>query len=186
MPRFIKLIDEQDIARRVGELGREIGRHYEGEPLIAVCVLKGAFLFFSDLVRALPPELDLCLDFVRLASYGDRTHGNEKVEFKKDLETDIEGKHVLVVEDIVDTGRSMDYFLKVLALRRPKSVRICALIDKSERREVELTVDFVGFALDKGFVVGYGLDYAEKYRGLPSVYDLILDAQSPDDQSPEK
>ncbi len=175
MPTFIKLIDEQDIARRVRELGQEIGRHYGDEPIVAVCVLKGAFLFFSDLVRALPQHMDVRLDFVRLASYGDRTHGAEKVEFKKDMETNIEGKHVLVVEDIVDTGRSMDYFLKVLALRRPKSVKICALIDKSERREVELQVDFRGFALDKGFVVGYGLDYAEKYRGMPSIYDLIPD-----------
>lgn len=175
MPTFIKLIDEQDIASRVQELGQEIGRHYGEEPLIAVCVLKGAFLFFSDLVRALPQNMDVRLDFVRLASYGDRTHGAEKVEFKKDMETNIEGKHVLVVEDIVDTGRSMDYFLKVLALRRPKSVKVCALIDKSERREVELQVDFRGFALDKGFVVGYGLDYAEKYRGMRSIYDLIPD-----------
>lgn len=175
MPKFIKLIDEQDIARRVAELGQEIGRHYGQEQVIAVCVLKGAFLFFSDLVRALPEDMDVRLDFVRLASYGGKTMGAEKVEFKKDLETNIEGKHVLVVEDIVDTGRSMDYFLKVLALRRPKSVRICALIDKSERREVPMTVDFRGFALDKGFVVGYGLDYAEKYRGMRSIYDLILD-----------
>lgn len=175
MPKFIKLVDEQDIARRVAELGQEIGRHYGKEPLIAVCVLKGAFLFFADLVRALPEDLDVRLDFVRLASYGDKTMGSEKVEFKKDLETNIEDKHVLVVEDIVDTGRSMDYFLKVLALRRPRSVKVCALIDKSERREVPMTVDFRGFALDKGFVVGYGLDYAEKYRGMRSIYDLIPD-----------
>lgn len=180
MPEFIKLIDEKDIARRVAELGQEIGSHYRGESLIAVCVLKGAFLFFSDLVRAFPQDLDVRLDFVRLASYGDKTHGSEKVEFKKDLETNIEGRHVLVVEDIVDTGRSMDYFLKVLALRRPRSVRICTLLDKSERREIELSVDFRGFALDKGFVVGYGLDYAEKYRGLRSIYDLIPDGEPRD------
>ena len=175
MPDFIPLISEDKIARRVRELAADIAAHYGDEPVLAVCVLKGAFVFFADLMRALPPEMDVETDFVRLASYGASTSSAGKVEFKKDLEGSVEGRHVLVVEDIVDTGHSMDYFLKVLELRNPKSVRICALVDKDERRKLDMHVDFPGFRLDKGFVVGYGLDYAEKYRGLGAIYDLVLD-----------
>lgn len=172
MSRLVKLVDEEQIARRVQELAADIATTYAGEPPVMVCVLKGAFLFFADLVRALAGRLEPSVDFVRLASYG-RGTASDEVKFLKDLETDIAGRHVLVVEDIVDTGKSMDYLLRVLALRGPRSVRICALLDKCERREVELSVDFAGFRLDKGFVVGYGLDYAEKYRELPAIYEVF-------------
>lgn len=172
MSRLVELIGPADIARRVAELGRELAEVYRHEPPVMVCVLKGAFLFFADLTRAVAWKIQPDIDFVRLASYGRGMSGGE-VKFIKDLETDIAGRHVLVVEDIVDSGRSMDYLLQVLRLRGPASVRICALLDKCERREVDLSVDFAGFRLDKGFVVGYGLDYAEQYRELPGIYELI-------------
>lgn len=165
--------DENAIRTRVRELAAEIDALYQDEPLVIVCVLKGAVLFFSDLVRALTisPELD----FVRLASYGKETKSGSTVAFTKDLELPIEGKHVLIVEDIIDSGRSMDFLLRQLGARGAKSLRIAALIDKTERREVPVHADFVGFAVPSGFIVGYGLDYAEHYRALPAVYCMPED-----------
>lgn len=162
--------DESVIRARVRELAAEIDAAYRDEPLVVVCVLKGAIFFFSDLVRALTisPELD----FVRLASYGDGMQSKRNVAFTKDLELSIEGKHVLIVEDIIDSGHSMDFLLKQLGARGAKSLRLAALIDKAERREVPVHADFVGFALPVGFIVGYGMDYAEHYRALPAVYCL--------------
>lgn len=165
------VIDAGQIQARVKELAAEIETRFEGEPLVLVCVLKGAFIFFADLVRHLSccPELD----FIRLASYGADKESSGKVLFSKDMEVPVKGKHVVVVEDIVDTGRSMRYLEKVLAEREPRTVSICALVDKHERREVEVEVDFPGFRLKKGFIVGYGMDYAEKYRELPGIYEII-------------
>lgn len=163
------VIAAEDIQTRVRELGREITRTYAGRPLTVVCVLKGAFLFFADLVRHI--DLELELEFIRLASYGKGTEGGELV-FSKDLETTIKGKNVLVVEDIVDSGRSMDFLKRTLAERKPGSLRIATLVDKYERREVPLEVDFVGFRLEKGFIVGYGMDYAERYRELGAIYEI--------------
>lgn len=165
------VITSEAIARRVGELGAAISDIYKDQPLVMVCVLKGAFIFFADLVRAvsLRPELD----FVRLASYGDQTMRKGQPQFSKDMDLSVAGKHVLVVDDIVDTGHSMQLLLDTLAARGAKSLRACALIDKRERREVDVTVDFSGFVLSSGFVVGYGLDYAEQYRHLSAVYELI-------------
>ena len=162
--------DESAIHARVRELAAEIDAVYRDEPLVVVCVLKGAIFFFSDLVRALTiaPELD----FVRLASYGDGMQSKRNVAFTKDLELSIEGKHVLIVEDIIDSGHSMDFLLKQLGARGAKSLRLATLIDKAERREVPVHADFVGFALPVGFIVGYGMDYAEHYRALPAVYCL--------------
>jgi hypoxanthine phosphoribosyltransferase len=134
-----------------------------------VCVLKGAFLFFADLVRRI--DLDLELEFIRLACYGKGTDSGELV-FSKDLETSIQGKNVLVVEDIVDSGRSMDFLLRTFAERKPRSLRLAALVDKFERREVPLDVDFPGFTLHKGFIVGYGMDYAERYRQLGGIFEI--------------
>ncbi|WP_461210549.1 hypoxanthine phosphoribosyltransferase [Desulfocurvus sp. DL9XJH121] len=168
--KMVEVISAADIAGRVAELGREITATYQGEPLTVVCVLKGGFLFFADLVRAV--DLPLELEFVRLASYGKGMDSGELV-FSKDLETSIKGKHVLIVEDIVDSGRSMDFLMRTFEERGPKSLRLAALVDKAERREVQLTVDFGGFTLEKGFIVGYGMDYAEKYRELPGIYEIV-------------
>jgi hypoxanthine phosphoribosyltransferase len=159
------------IEKRVHELGRNISEQYRGKQLIVVCVLKGAFIFCADLLRVLsiPTEVD----FVRLGSYGTAKTRLGKVIFKSDLEVSIENKHVLIVEDIVDTGHSMSYLKEVLSARGPASIAICTLIDKKERREVNVQVDFSCFHLEKGFVVGYGLDCAEKFRHLDSVYEII-------------
>ncbi len=172
--RMLPVIPAADIQRRVAELGAEISARYKGQPLVCVCVLKGAFLFFADLVRHIDigtggPEID----FVRLASYGGSTSRGRQAVFTKDLEVDVAGKHVLVVEDIVDTGRSAEFLLHVLGKRGAASLKICAFVDKHERREVGVTVDFAGFPIQKGFIVGYGMDYAEKYRELDAVYELV-------------
>lgn len=171
------VIDSAAIARRVRELGTAISGHYKREPLIMLCVLKGAFIFFADLVRAV--SIDPEVDFVRLASYGGQTTRRSRILFSKDMELPVAGKHVLVVDDIVDTGHSVQYLLKVLAMRGARSLRVCALVDKRERREVDVVVDFPGFVLSSGFVVGYGLDHAERYRHLSAVYKLVDDAVMP-------
>lgn len=163
------VISAEDIAARVKELGEDISKDYNGEPLTVVCVLKGAVLFFSDIVRHIDCPLEL--EFVRLASYGNGTQSGELV-FSKDLETTIQGKHVLIVEDIVDSGRSMDFLIRTFEERKPKSLKLASLVDKYERREVSLDVDYPGFKLDKGFIVGYGMDYAEKYRELDAIYEI--------------
>ena len=171
------VIDSEAIARRVRELGTVISAHYQEEPLVMVCVLKGAFIFFADLVRAVSIEPEV--DFVRLASYGHQTMRKERILFTKDMELTVAGKHVLVVDDIVDTGHSAHYLLKVLAMRGARSLRVCALVDKRERREVDVIVDFPGFVLSSGFVVGYGLDHAERYRHLSAVHELVNDTAMP-------
>ena len=164
------IIDAEAIAKRVRELGTMISEEYGDEPPVMVCVLKGAFIFFADLVRALSIEPEV--DFVRLASYGAQTSRKERILFSKDMELSVHGKHVLIVDDIVDTGHSVQYLLNVLRMRGVKSLRVCALIDKRERREVDVHVDFPGFVLSEGFVIGYGLDHAERHRHLPAVYTL--------------
>ena len=164
------IISSEAIAARIKELGAAISEHYGNEPLVMVCVLKGAFIFFADLVRALSIEPEV--DFVRLASYGGQTTRKGRILFSKDMELPVHDKHVLVVDDIVDTGHSAQYLLNVLRIRGAKSLRVCALVDKRQRREVDVTVDFSGFTLSDGFVVGYGLDHAERYRHLPAVYTL--------------
>lgn len=162
--------DEETIRRRVAELAAEIDALYKDEPLVILCVLKGAFMFFSDLVRQLTisPELD----FVRLASYGQGTESNHNIAFTKDVEISLSGKHVLVVEDIVDTGYTMDFLLRQLAARGARSLRLAVLVDKQERRKVPVLAQFIGFALPAGFIVGYGLDYAERFRALPAIYEI--------------
>ncbi|EFI35130.1 hypoxanthine phosphoribosyltransferase [Desulfonatronospira thiodismutans ASO3-1] len=159
-----------EIKKRVQDLGREISIFYGREKVLGVCVLKGAFVFFADLVRSL--EIDMEIDFVRLSSYGDDTVTSGEVTVKNDLETDVWEKNVLVVEDIVDTGVSLYYFRQMLLSRGASSVRICALIDKHERRQLPVSVDFCGFRVQKGFLVGYGLDMAQKYRNLPGIYAI--------------
>ncbi|WP_034621100.1 hypoxanthine phosphoribosyltransferase [Desulfovermiculus halophilus] len=173
------LFDSRTIAARVSELGAAIDHAYSRAqaPLVAVCVLKGAFVFFADLIRQMQTPLEL--DFVRLASYGQQTTRQEKVHFSKDIEVSVQGKHVLIVEDIVDTGHTLAYLKQVFQARRPSSIAVCSLIHKTGRREIDLPVDFYGFALDKGFVVGYGLDCAEAYRQLDAIYELTEPASAP-------
>ena len=169
------LFDRESIAARVQDVARDIDRHYARieEPVVAVCVLKGACIFFADLIRHMQTPTQL--DFVRLASYGQETTRGPRVHFWKDVEIPLQGKHVLVVEDIVDTGHTLAYLKQVFLARQPKSVSICSLIHKTGRREVELFIDFYGFCLEKGFVVGYGLDCAEAYRQLDAIYEVSQD-----------
>lgn len=164
------LFSQEEIQARVRTLAAEIDALYKDEELVMVCVLKGAFLFFSDLVRSM--TIAPKIEFVRLASYGGGTSSSKSIAFTKDVEISLEGQHVLIVEDIVDTGHSMDFLFRQLAARGARSLRLATLIDKHERREVPIHAHFVGFALKKGFTVGYGMDYAEKYRTLPTIYDM--------------
>jgi len=161
------LIPHEVIARRVRELAGELDRHYAGEEVVVVGVLMGSFVFMADLVRNL--SFPCLIDFVRLASYGSGTESTGQVMMRKDLETEITGRHVLVVEDIVDTGITLDFLVQTLRRRAPESLSVCVLLDKPARRKVPFEADYVGFAIDDWFVVGYGLDYDGRYRALPDV-----------------
>lgn len=163
---------EEQILKRIGEMAEEINSLYAEEELVIICVLKGAFMFFSDLVKRITVRPRL--DFVRIASYGNKTHSEERIYFTKDVEIPLQDKHVLVVEDVVDTGNSMEFLFRHLEARGAKSIRLCTLVDKHERRKAGVTVDFAGFRVEEGFIVGYGLDYAEKYRELPEIRILEL------------
>lgn len=155
------------IEERVRELAGQISRDYAGRELLIVGVLNGAFIFMADLIRSL--TIPCRVDFVRLASYGNCTVSSGEVRITKDLETPIAGKDLLIVEDIVDTGLTLSRLVEMLRERRPESLRVCALLDKAERRLVPFTADYVGFPIPDHFVVGYGLDYNEKFRFLPDV-----------------
>ena len=163
---------EEIIRQRVRELAERIDALYGDEPLVVVCVLKGGFMFFADLVRCMrKPHVEL--DFIRLSSYGLENESSRRVSFGKDVDVSLTDKHVLVVEDIIDTGHSMDFLLRQFAARGTRSLRLAVLVDKHERREVAVKADFVGFSLQEGFIVGYGLDYAEQHRNLPGIYEVI-------------
>ena len=166
------MYSRREIQKRVKELAGIISEDYRKEELILIGVLKGAFVFLSDLARNL--SIPVKLDFVRLASYGSRSQTQGEVRLTKTIEIPIKDKHILVVEDIVDSGLTLNFLLEFLKKENPKSVRICALINKSERREVAVNIDYVGFSVSQGFIVGYGLDFDEQYRHLPALYHLIF------------
>lgn len=158
------LFTNEQLQAKVQELGKQISADYKGEEVVLVCVLKGAVMFFADLARTV--EGDVRLDFISCSSYGNSTVSSGVVRIMKDLDRPIEGKHVIIVEDIVDTGTTMNYLMDNLRSRKAKSIRLAALFDKPDRRKVEVTVDYSGFIIPDLFIVGYGLDYAEKYRSL--------------------
>ncbi len=161
------LIDAEAIQERVKELGRYIDEMYAGKDLLLISVLKGSVIFMADLLRAIsiPHEID----FMATSSYGASTESSGVVRIIKDLNQPIEGRHVLIVEDIIDSGHTLSYLTRILEARNPASLRIVTLLDKPERREVELDVDWVGFSIPNEFVIGYGLDYNELYRNLPFI-----------------
>jgi hypoxanthine phosphoribosyltransferase len=167
------LISQDEIARRVTELGEQIGRDYAGRDLVMVGVLKGVFIFMADLVRALPFPVEV--DFVRLCSYGSGTTTSGEVHITKDVELVLNDRDVLIIEDIVDTGLTLAFLKQHLARHRPRSLKICCLIDKKERREVEVSLDYVGFPVEQGFLVGYGLDCGEQSRTLPEIFVIEKD-----------
>ena len=150
--RLVPLFTREAIAARVAEMGAQIARDFQGEPLVAVCVLRGAFMFYADLVRAIPKD-DLYVDFIRVSSYGAGTESSGQVKLHLDLSRDIEGKNVLVVEDVADTGRSLRFLLDLLGARKPKRLACAVLVDKRARREVEVEPDYAGFAMDDGFTI---------------------------------
>ncbi|MDW7645985.1 MAG: hypoxanthine phosphoribosyltransferase [Desulfuromonadales bacterium] len=162
------LYSKDYITEQVKRLGEEISRDYGQEEVLLVGVLKGSFLFFADLVREITSQV--VVDFVRLASYGSDTQSSGIVEMRKDLEEPIKGRNVIIVEDIVDSGFTLQSLFNRLLLRDPKSLKICTLIDKKARREVDIEADYTGITMEDGFIVGYGLDFDEKYRNLPDIY----------------
>ena len=164
------LINADELRTRVAELGQQIARDYGDEVPVLVGVLQGAFLFMADLVRAIPSEITT--DFIGLASYGGGSRSSGQVRILSDLSMSVEGRHVLIVEDIVDTGLTISYLRRNLEARHPKSVKVCALLDKIERRQVDVKIEYVGFTIPNVFVVGYGFDIAGLYRNLPYVAAL--------------
>jgi hypoxanthine phosphoribosyltransferase len=165
------IISREAIANRIKELAAQISRDYADKNPLLVGILKGAFIFLADLARAL--DFPVQVDFVRLRSYGAGTKTSGEVHISKDVELPVQGRHVLVVEDIVDAGLTLDFLRGHLASYQPASLKICCLIDKKERRQVEVPIDYVGFPIEKGFLVGYGLDSGEKFRTLPDVYEIV-------------
>ncbi len=162
------MFSREKIAAIIKDLADRISRDYQGRELVLLCILKGAFVFLSDLMRDL--DIPVQIDFVRLASYGDQMTSSGMIEITKDVEIPIEGKDVLIVEDIIDSGRTLQFLKERLVLSNPRSVKICALLDKKARREVEIEAEYVGTEVDDVFVVGYGIDYNETYRNLPEIY----------------
>jgi hypoxanthine phosphoribosyltransferase len=161
-------ISAQQIATRIAEMGRQIAADYAGKELVLVGVLKGSWIFLADLARAIP-DLDVRVEFLGVQSYGDETSSSGVVQITFDLTKPIDGKHVLIVEDIVDTGLTMDYLLENLRTRHPASVKLCALLHKPSRMKKPCHIDYLGFTIPDLFVIGYGLDYAQKYRHLPFI-----------------
>jgi hypoxanthine phosphoribosyltransferase len=171
MSERVTVLTEEEIAEKIDRVAKQISVDYQGEELVVIAILKGAFIFCADLVRKLALET-VKVDFLRAASYGTGTTSSEEIKLVKDIDIDIKDKHVLIVEDIVDTGHTLSFLVEHMRLRRPKSIRICAMIDKKERRKTDIRVDYACHAVTEGFLVGYGLDFAEKYRNLPGIYHL--------------
>ena len=164
------LFPKETIQKRVREMANQISKDYAGKELILIGVLKGAFIFMADLIREI--NIPCRVDFARLASYGAGAESSGKVVLTKDIETSIKDRDILIVEDILDTGLTMQYFVEWLKERNPKSLKTCVFLDKRKRRKVPLEADYVGFTIDDGFVVGYGLDFNEMYRFSPDIYTI--------------
>lgn len=161
------LLSEQEVDRRIREIGEQISRDYAGKSIHMVCVLKGGSFFMCELAKRI--TVPVSLDFMSVSSYGGNTRSSGVVKIVKDLDEPLQGKDVLVVEDIVDSGRTLSYLLEMLQDRKPESLRLCTLLDKPDRRVIDVKVDYTGFKIPDEFVVGYGLDYDQKYRNLPYI-----------------
>ncbi|MCX7780147.1 MAG: hypoxanthine phosphoribosyltransferase [Negativicutes bacterium] len=161
------LLTSEQIAARIREMGEEISADYAGKEILMIGILRGAVIFMSDLARAI--NVPVSLDFMAVSSYGSSTTSSGVVRILKDLDEEVQGKHLLIVEDIIDTGLTLNYLLDNLRSRNPASIKICTLLNKPERRKAEVNIDYNGFTIPDSFVVGYGLDYAEKYRNLPFI-----------------
>lgn len=170
MSDLIPVLNKEQIEKIVGDVADRIATDYQDQELILIGVLKGAFIFLSDLVRHL--TLPVKIDFVGLTSYGSGTSSSENIQLTKEIEIDVKDKEVLVVEDIIDTGLSLIYLIDYLKRLGSKTVKICCFLDKRERRKADIKIDYVGHVIEEGFLVGYGLDCAERFRNLPGVYRL--------------
>ncbi len=161
------LFSQEQLDRRVSEIAEQINRDYADKEILLVSVLRGSFIFMADLARKITRPCRI--DFMSVSSYGKGTSSSGQVQITKDLSEDISGLHVIVIEDILDSGNTLSYLLRILEQRHPASIRLCTLLDKPDRRKVEVTVHYSGFTIPDAFVVGYGLDYAERYRNLPYI-----------------
>ena len=175
------LFSEQEISERVSDLGREITKNYKGSNLPLVSILKGGVIFLSDLIKQI--DLPLSIDFMSISSYGIDGTSTGVVRITKDLDESIEGKDVLIVEDIIDTGLTIAYLLRNLKSRYPKSLEICTLLDRDVRRIADIDIKYIGFKIGEKYIVGYGLDYKQKFRNLQSIYELRLDMVTKDIES---
>ncbi len=161
------LISENELEERIQQLADEITKDYAGKEVHLICVLKGSIFFTCELAKRIP--LPVTFDFMSVSSYGNQTESSGRVRIVKDLDEPIDGKNVIVVEDIIDSGRTLSYLMDLLGARKPESLRLCTLLDKPDRRVTDVKVDYVGFEIPDKFVIGYGLDYAQKYRNLPYI-----------------
>lgn len=166
-------MSEDEVDARIRELGEQINKDYEGESVHLICVLKGGVFFMCELAKRI--TVPLSMDFMSVSSYGNSTVSSGIVKIIKDLDEPIEGKNVLIVEDIIDSGNTLHYLVDMLYKRQPKSIRICTLLDKPERRVADVHVDYTGFNIPDEFVIGYGLDFEQKYRNLPFIGAVVLD-----------
>ncbi len=168
--RLVPRISREDLDARMTELAGRINRDYAGREILVVGVLKGSYIFIADLTRKITVPLEV--DFVRLSSYGSKSETCGEVRITKDVELPVRGRDILVVEDIVDTGLTLRWYLEHLRRFNPRSISVCALVDKIERRQVQIPLDYIGLRIEKGFLVGYGLDYSEKHRNLPGIFEV--------------
>ena len=167
------MLSEEEINSRIEELGEQISRDYEGKEMFLICILKGASFFACELAKRITVPVNI--DFMKVSSYGGGTVSSGQVSIKMVVSDSIAGKEVLIVEDIIDSGNTLNLLPKILMERGPKSIRLCALLDKPDRREVDVKMDYVGFRIPDKFVVGYGLDYDQRYRNLPYIGEVVFD-----------
>lgn len=167
--RIATMITKEQVSERIRAVAEEISRDYAGKEIHMICVLKGGVYFMTALSREISEEVPVSLDFMSVSSYGDDTKSSGIVKIVKDLDEPLEGKDVLVVEDIIDSGRTLHYLLRILKDRNPKTLKLCTLLDKPDRRERDVTVDYTGFVIEDRFVVGCGMDYMQRYRNLPYI-----------------
>lgn len=165
------IISKEELAAKNRELGQQITQDFAGESVLAICILRGAVLFMTDLIREI--DLDVEIDFMSVSSYGSSTKSSGVVRILKDLDTDIEGKNVIIIEDIIDSGLTLKYLKDYLLGKKPKTLKICTLLDKPARRTADIKADYLGFEVDDRFIVGYGLDYDQSYRNLPYITALV-------------
>lgn len=167
MRKITTFLTEEEVNERIKEMGKEITEHFKGEEIYVVCILKGSIYFTAELTKRI--DLPVKIDFMKVSSYGNTTRSSGVINVQQDLSGSIEGKNVLIVEDIIDTGNTLHRLIELFKSRNPKTLSLCALLDKPDRRQVDVNVDYIGFSIPDKFVVGYGLDLAEEYRNLPYI-----------------